>query len=196
MKNTADRLIGDIRACRLCEDDMEREPNPILQLSTGARVLIAGQAPGNKADVSGIPFDDPSGDRLRDWMRIDRDTFYDAQSVAIIPMGFCFPGYDKKGGDLPPLSRCAGQWRAKALAEVTDVRVTLLVGRYAQLWHLGSRCPPTLTETVRGWKNYARANIFPVPHPSWRNTGWLKRNPWFETDVLPEMRMCIQDALG
>ncbi len=195
MSNPTDELLKNIRKCRLCADDMQRTPNPIVQIGALSRVLVAGQAPGNKADINGVPFSDPSGDRLRDWMQIDHATFYNAGAVSIVPMGFCFPGYDKNGGDIPPLKRCALQWRAEVIAHLEAIEVTLLVGRHAQVWHLGDECLSTLTETVKNWKVYARRNIYVLPHPSWRNTAWLKRNPWFETDVLPEMRERIHAAL-
>lgn len=196
MENSTEELRKNIRECRLCADEMDREPNPIVQIDAGARVMIAGQAPGNRADLSGVPFDDPSGDRLRDWMQIDRATFYDASAVSIVPMGFCFPGNDKNGGDKPPFRRCSKQWRAEVMAHLEQVEVTLLVGRYAQVWHLGDDCLSTLTETVKSWTTYARYNVFTLPHPSWRNTAWLKRNPWFELEVLPTMRHRIHAALG
>ena len=175
---------------------MERAPNPIFQLSGSARVLVAGQAPGNLADTTGIPFNDPSGDRLRDWMGVPREEFYDPSRVAILPMGFCFPGYDAKGGDLPPMKRCAEVWRQRVMDQLAQVDVVLLVGGYAQRWHLGRRVEKTLTATVANWKSYTRDRMFTLPHPSWRNTAWLKRNPWFEADVLPELRRAIRSALS
>lgn len=149
--------------------------------------MIAGQAPGARVHQSGIPFDDPSGDRLRDWLGVDRDTFYDADRIAIVPMAFCFPGYDARGSDLPPPKVCAKTWRTELLAAMGQVELTLLVGQYAQAWHMGRARKGSLTETVRHWQDYG-PHLLPLPHPSWRNTGWLKRNPWFTQDVLPWLK--------
>lgn len=187
----------DASACRACADEFaathtRHEPRPVVWLSGKARVLIAGQAPGMRVHKSGVPFDDPSGDRLRDWMGVDRDLFYDRDKVAILPMAFCFPGYDAKGSDLPPPKRCADLWRDRALAAMPQVELTLLVGGYAQKWSLGKRVAKTLTQTVEQWRDYGPA-IIPLPHPSWRNTGWLKKNPWFEAEVLPTLRMRVAE---
>jgi uracil-DNA glycosylase family 4 len=195
MSHDLQSLIEEMRKCRLCEAEMERAPNPVFQLSPEARVLVAGQAPGNLADTTGTPFDDPSGDRLRDWMGVSREEFYDPSKIAILPMGLCFPGYDAKGGDLPPMKRCAEVWRQRVLDHLHEIDVVLLVGGYAQRWHLGRRTEKTLTATVANWKSYTSDRMFTLPHPSWRNTAWLKRNPWFETDVLPELRRAIRSAL-
>ena len=189
-------LIREIRHCRLCEADMQRAPNPVFQLSESAKVLVAGQAPGNLADVTGIPFNDPSGDRLRDWMGVTREEFYDASQIALLPMGLCFPGYDPKGGDLPPMKRCAEVWRQSVLDRLPRIEAVLLVGAYAQRWHLGDRAAKTLTETVANWKSFSSERIFTTPHPSWRNTAWLKRNPWFEAETLPELRRAVRSALS
>lgn len=183
-------LEAEIRACRACaqtfgDTHTAHDPRPVAWLSETARILVAGQAPGMRVHETGIPFNDRSGDRLRDWMGIDRETFYDRRRVAILPMAFCFPGYDAKGADLPPPKRCADLWRARALAAMPQIRLTLLVGSYAQKWTLGGKRP--LTETVRRWREYGDA-VTPLPHPSWRNTGWIRRNPWFESDVLPALR--------
>ncbi|MGI9203152.1 MAG: uracil-DNA glycosylase family protein [Woeseiaceae bacterium] len=185
-------LIEQVINCRLCADELPLGPRPILQIHTDARVLIAGQAPGSKVHETGIPFDDPSGDRLRDWMGIDRRTFYDPKKVAILPMGFCYPGRGKSG-DLPPLKRCADTWRLKLLTELKDIRLTLVIGQYAMRWHL-EEPKRNLTETVRGWRDYGN-NVFPLPHPSPRNNIWLKKNAWFEGDVLPHLRDRVQNAL-
>ena len=187
----------DASACRACADEFaathtRHEPRPVVWLSGKARVLIAGQAPGMRVHKSGVPFDDPSGDRLRDWMGVDRGLFYDRDKVAILPMAFCFPGYDAKGSDLPPPKRCADLWRDRALAAMPQVELTLLVGGYAQKWSLGKRIAKTLTQTVEQWRDYGPA-IIPLPHPSWRNTGWLKKNPWFEAEVLPTLRMRVAE---
>ena len=189
-------LEAKIRACTLCKADMERAPKPILSVSHTAKILIAGQAPGNLAMESGRPFTDPSGVRLRDWMGVDEETFYDADKIAIVPMGFCFPGYDKTGSDIPPMKRCAEVWRADLLAALPNIKVTLLVGGYAQKWHLGKSMARNLTETVRQWQTYSSEGVFTLPHPSWRNTGWIKKNPWFQTDTLPALKLAISSALS
>jgi uracil-DNA glycosylase len=166
-----------------------------VRVSPSACILIAGQAPGARVHASGLPFDDPSGDRLRDWMGVDRATFYDRGRIAVLPMAFCFPGYDAKGSDLPPPPVCAKTWRADVLAALPRVGLTLLVGQYAQRWHLGPRRGKSLTETVRNWHAYGPA-LLPVPHPSWRNTAWLKKNPWFAEEVLPWLRSQVAQLAG
>ncbi len=191
------QLCDDIRACRLCADRFAathtgHSPRPVAWFSPKARILIAGQAPGARVHESGKPFTDPSGDRLREWMGVDDAVFYDRSQVAILPMAFCFPGYNAKGSDLPPPPICAKTWRAPAMAELRDVQVTLLVGGYAQKWHLGGA--QGVTDRVLGWRDHA-PRVFPLPHPSWRNTGWLKKNPWFEADLLPVLRNAVQDAM-
>ena len=187
----------DLKSCRICSDRFRdthtsHEPKPVVWFRGGTRILIAGQAPGMRVYKSGIPFDDPSGDRLRDWMGIDRVAFYDRDRISIVPMAFCFPGYDEKGSDLPPPPICARTWHDKVLASLSDVRLTLLVGGYAHRRHLGVRTG--VTETVTGWRDHAPA-VFPLPHPSWRNNAWIKRNPWFETDLLPVLRARVQEVL-
>ncbi len=160
---------------------------------------MAGQAPGTKVHASGLPFDDRSGDRLRDWMGVARDEFYDPQKLAIVPMGFCFPGTDAKGSDLPPRRECAPAWRARLLALMPQVELVLVVGQYAQAWHLGSARKASVTDTVAAWRDHAAAGtrlaVFPLPHPSWRNTAWLKKNPWFEAELLPVLRAEIRRRL-
>lgn len=193
------RLVKEIRACRICKDDpvgvaLAHEPRPVLQVDCRARLAISGQAPGTRVHASGRPFTDPSGDRLRGWMGIGPETFYDAARVAIVPMGFCFPGLDGKGGDLPPRRECAPAWRARVFAQLPDVELVLLVGQYAQRWHLtsGDLRRTSLTETVRKWREILerdqRPRLLPLPHPSWRNNSWLKANPWFEAELLPVLR--------
>lgn len=185
-----------IAACRLCAPRFAatrtgHAPRPVVWFRTGARLLIASQAPGWRAHESGTPFLDPSGERLRAWMGVTEAEFYDRARVAIVPMGFCFPGYDAGGGDIPPPALCAATWRAEALAAVPDVRLTLLVGGTAQAWHLGRGA---VTERVRDWR--ARApHTFVLPHPSWRNTAWLKRNPWFEAEVVPALRARVREVM-
>ena len=185
-------LIAKASSCSACAEDFAatrtaHTPRPVVWLSDTARVLVAGQAPGMRVHVSGVPFDDRSGDRLRDWMGVGRDLFYNREKVAILPMAFCFPGYDAKGGDLPPPKRCAALWRDQALAAMPQVELTLLIGGYAQKWALGSQAARTLTETVARWRDFG-PSVIPLPHPSWRNTGWLKKNPWFDTEVVPTLR--------
>lgn len=187
-----DGLSAEIAACRICRDvplkPLPHEPRPVAVLSATARILIAGQAPGLRVHETGIPFNDASGDRLRQWLAVDREQFYDPAKFAILPMGFCFPGYDDKGSDLPPRRECAPQWRASALALMPQVKLTLAVGSYAQAWHLRGTAARSMTDTVRDWHQHLEAGVLPLPHPSWRNTGWLKKNPWFEADLLPELR--------
>lgn len=190
------QLEADIRACNLCKDDMVCAPRPVLTVSETASILIAGQAPGNLAMKSGRPFKDPSGARLRQWMGVDEETFYDARKIAIVPMGFCFPGYDKTGSDIAPMKRCAATWRADLMAALPMIKTTLLVGGYAQKWHLGDRMGRNLTETVRQWQTYAHEGLFTLPHPSWRNTAWIKKHPWFETETLPALKRALCLALS
>ena len=192
-------LTRAIGGCRLCADHFaatatRHAPRPVPWLSAEAPILLAGQAPGLKVHERGRPFDDASGDRLRAWMGVDRDTFYDRRRFAVLPMAFCFPGYDAKGSDLPPPPLCASTWRAEALAAMPGVRLVLLIGGHAQRWHLGARTGG-VTETVRAWRE-APAHLLPLPHPSWRNTGWLKRNPWFEEDLVPVLRSRVARLIG
>ena len=186
------RLQKEISACNLCANDLEHGVRPVVQIDPGAKILIAGQAPGLKVHTSGIPFDDASGDRLRDWMGIDRDTFYDAKRIAILPMGFCYPGKGKSG-DLPPRPVCAQTWRQRALTALPNIRLTLVIGLYAQAWHLDAPAK-NLTETVRRWKHYG-PGVMPLPHPSPRNNIWLKKNQWFEQEALPELKRRTRRAL-
>ena len=188
-------LLAEVRACRVCEAELPLGPRPVLRASASARIVIAGQAPGVRVHESGIPWNDPSGDRLRAWLALDRDTFYDQRRIAIIPQGFCYPGRDARGGDNPPRPECAPLWHGRIFALLPDLEFTLLVGRYAQAYHLGSRRRPTLTETVRAWRDYL-PRFLPLPHPSWRNTGWLARNAWFEAETVPALRELIHDLLS
>ncbi|KQT58579.1 uracil-DNA glycosylase [Methylobacterium sp. Leaf456] len=193
-----------LRACRICRDaprfgaPLPHEPRPVVQGSGSARLLIASQAPGNRAHRSGVPFSDPSGVRLRAWLGLSEAAFYDATKVAILPMGACFPGLDAKGGDRPPRRECAPAWRADLLAGLPQLDLILVIGQYAQAWHLG-RNPGGLTETVAGWRDVLAASmrprILPLPHPSWRNNGWLRKNPWFEAELLPVLRAEVASAL-
>ncbi len=190
-------MRDDLTACTLCKDRFEathtqHAPRPIVWFNPEARVLIAGQAPGMRVHQSGIPFDDPSGDRLREWLGVGRAQFYDRKMFAVIPMGFCFPGYNAKGSDLPPPAICAKTWRADALAMLDDVRVSVLIGGYAMKYHLPEFT--TVTAAVQSWRDHPKG-VFAVPHPSWRNTGWLKKNPWFVADVLPRLRAGVAGAM-
>jgi uracil-DNA glycosylase len=180
-------LLREIRACRICAAHLPLGPRPVLRVQPSARLLIIGQAPGTKVHASGIPWNDRSGDRLRDWLALDRDAFYDARRVAIMPMGFCYPGADANGGDRPPRPECAPLWHAQVLAGLPRIELTLLVGSYAQAYYLEKRRRATMTETVQAWRDYA-PDYLPLPHPSWRNTGWLKRNPWFAAELQPALR--------
>ncbi|MBW6419986.1 uracil-DNA glycosylase family protein [Rhizobium sp. XQZ8] len=205
-EDEVETLRQAIAACRICRDApakegdrLPHEPRPVAVLSTTARILIAGQAPGLRVHESGLPFNDASGNRLRDWMAVSREEFYDPQKFAIVPMGFCFPGYDDKGSDLPPRRECAPLWHHRTLAVMPQVELVLAVGQYAQAWHLGSRRKKAMTETAAAWREYYFANqgprVLPLPHPSWRNTGWLKKNPWFEADVLPVLRQHVDSLI-
>lgn len=201
-----DELVSALRACRICRDSPQRggplphEPRPIIQASAGARLCIASQAPGKRAHVAGVPFLDPSGVRLRDWLGIDEAAFYDASKVAIVPMAHCFPGYDAKGGDLPPRRECAPVWRERVFAGLPNLSLILTIGMYAQDWHLAGDARAGLTDTVSRWREILaqerRPRILPMPHPSWRNNGWLKKNPWFESELLPVLRAEVQAILG
>jgi uracil-DNA glycosylase len=186
-------LLTEIRACRHCAAHLPLEPRPMIRAATSARLLIISQAPGTRVHETGLSFNDRSGDRLRDWLGLDRDTFYDTSRIAIMGMGFCYPGGDAKGGDLPPRPECAPLWHPRLLPLMPQIGLTLLVGAYAQARYLGARS--SMTVTVAGWERYLPA-YFPLPHPSWRNTGWLKRNPWFETEALPELRLRVRRLIA
>ncbi len=166
----------------------------MIRASASARLAIASQAPGIRVHKTGLSFNDPSGDRLRDWLGVDRDTFYDERRIAIVPMAFCFPGYDAQGGDKPPRKECAAAWQAKLSETLPEFKLTLLVGSYAMAWHLGDRRKATMTETVKAWREYTPRYI-PLPHPSWRNNGWLRKNPWFEAELLPYLRKRVRAAI-
>ncbi len=199
MTDPASRLANDIGACALCAARFAATatahvPRPVAWFAPGARILVAGQAPGARVHASGRPFTDASGDRLRDWTGLAEEVFYDRSRIAIVPMAFCFPGYDAKGSDLPPPPLCAATWRARVMQALPEVRVTLAVGGAAMRWHIGGKEP--VAATVANWRDHAARGIWPLPHPSWRNTGWLKRNPWFAAELLPELRDAIRSTLG
>jgi len=188
-------LIAEIRACRACAHELPHEPRPVVYVRPTTRLLIVGQAPGRRVHESGLPFTDASGDRLRDWMGVDRATFYDDPRLGVAAMAFCYPGTSPKGGDFPPPKRCAELWRRRLLTELPKVELTLLVGLHAQVWALGEAAKPSMGETVARWRDYAPACL-PLPHPSWRNTAWLKRHPWFDEEVAPYLRRRVRDILS
>ena len=197
---SCDGLARRISGCRICIEKpdgapLPHAPRPVLQIHEQAKVLIAGQAPGTRVHASGRPFTDPSGDRLRDWMGVDEATFYDARKIAIVPMGFCFPGLDKNGGDIAPRRECAPAWRGKVMDVLGHIELVLVIGLYAQRWHLGGLRQKNLSETVRAWRGPLETLNPPVialPHPSWRNNAWIKKNPWFETELLPVVKREIK----
>lgn len=187
-------LLAQIRSCRLCEAHLPLGPRPVLRARSTARILIVGQAPGTRVHETGIPWNDRSGERLRQWLDLPAEAFYDERNIAIMPSGFCYPGVDPKGGDKPPRPECAPLWHPQVLPHLPARQLTLLVGLYAQRHYLGTRRRGTLTETVAHFADYL-PEFFPLPHPSWRATGWLRRNPWFEAEVLPVLRQWAQAAL-
>ena len=187
-------LLASIRACRLCENHLPLGPRPVLRASTTAPLLIVGQAPGTKVHATGIPWNDPSGDRLRQWLGLDREIFYDEARIAIVPMGFCYPGKGASG-DLPPRPECSAAWHPQLLPQLRKVRLRLLFGQYAQAYFLGARRKATLTDTCLAWHEYL-PDCLPLPHPSPRNIGWFRRNPWFEAEVVPQLRERVHALLG
>jgi uracil-DNA glycosylase len=203
------QLLAKIDACRICLDTprgrpLPHAPRPVLRASATARIAVCGQAPGTRVHASGIPFTDPSGDRLRSWMGVTADEFYDVSRIAIVPMGFCFPGLDAKGGDLPPRKECADAWHEQLFKLMPQIDLFVLVGMSAMRWHIPDRVLATLTETVAAWRALAapiatrthpHARVFPAPHPSWRNTGWLKKHPWFDADLLPDLKREVRRRL-
>lgn len=192
--DAARALTADIRACRACAGLMPLEPRPVVRLHPDARILVVGQAPGVRVRATGAPFSDASGDRLREWMGVGEGVFYDSTRIAVAPAGFCFPGHDAAGADLPPRPECAERWRSKVNAVLPRIRLTLLVGAAAQRIGLGE-ATRGMTETVADFARFLPDKL-PLPHPSWRNTGWLKRNSWFETDLIPALRQAVADALA
>ncbi len=185
-------LLTEVRACKSCDKHLPLGPRPVVQVSSKAQILIIGQAPGTKVHETGIPWNDPSGDRLREWMGIGKELFYNPEKIAIMPMGFCYPGRLEKGGDAPPRPECAPLWHDRLLGVLSNLKVTLLVGQYAQKYYLGRDKKKTLTETVKAWEEY-QPGYFVTPHPSWRSAMWLKKNPWFEDDVLPVLQNRVQE---
>lgn len=191
---TLGSLLAAVRRCRACEADLPLGPRPVLRAAATARILIAGQAPGLRVHTTGLPWDDPSGERLRGWMGMGKDVFYDESRIAIIPMGYCYPGRGN-GGDRPPRRECAELWLDRLLAKLPRIELTLLIGLHAQRHYLGNRCKSTLAETARAWRDYAPQYI-PLPHPSPRNTPWFQRNPWFQQELLPELRTRVAALLA
>lgn len=190
---TIKKLIHSISRCEICAPCLDHKPRPVVQISQTSRILIAGQAPGRKVHESGIPFDDASGDRLRDWMGISREDFYDADRIAILPMGFCYPGQGKSG-DLPPRPECAAHWRQQVMQFMPNIQLTLVIGTYAINWHISKRKKGSLTETIKAWKDYS-PQLIPLPHPSPRNNIWISKNQWFSQQVLPELRCRIKEFI-
>lgn len=188
-----ERVAREARACRLCEAALPHAPRPVFRIGRGARLMIVGQAPGRRVHETGIPWNDPSGDRLRAWLAMDREAFYDRAKIAILPAGLCYPG-TVDGSDLPPRPECAPLWHPRFSAALPNIRLTLLVGQYAQAHYLGAARKSSLSETVRAYREYL-PSYFPLPHPSWRNTAWITRNPWFETQLLPALRRAVAKAL-
>jgi len=192
MADAFQTLSQEIRACTHCLKDLPHGVRPVFRAHPDSKILVAGQAPGRRVHESGIPFDDPSGDRLRNWMGISKEVFYDEKRIAIVPMGFCYPGTGKSG-DLPPRPECADLWREKILGQLPNIELTLVIGKYAHDWHLG-KSKTTLTETVKNWQDFWPEKL-PLPHPSPRNNLWLKKNPWFERDVIPELQKRVNTML-
>lgn len=192
---TLPALLARVRQCDVCTQHLPLGPRPVVCAAPSARLLIIGQAPGTKVHETGIPFNDRSGERLRDWLGLNADAFYDVSNVAIMPTGFCYPGRDLKGGDMPPRPECAPLWHRPILSHLKNVELTLLVGMYAQKTVLGPKMHRTMTETIRAWQSFA-PDILPLPHPSWRTLNWARKNPWFEAEVLPVLKSRVQAVLA
>ena len=193
-EESLDEAMAAARACRICADQLPLGPRPVFRASPTARLLIVGQAPGTRVHETGIPWNDRSGDRLRDWMGLDNEAFYDETRIAILPAGFCYPGRYERGGDRPPRPECAPTWHRRLSAHMPDIELTLLAGQYAQALYLGRRRRHSLTATVAAWRDYL-PDFIPLPHPSWRNTAWLRKNPWFEAELLPVLRGAVGKQL-
>ncbi|MGV2988152.1 uracil-DNA glycosylase family protein [Vibrio sp. E150_011] len=191
--NLTESLLSDIKMCTTCSASLPLGPRPVVQMASESRILVAGQAPGKRVHETGVPFNDPSGDRLREWMGVSKETFYDPKQMAIVPMGFCYPGTGKSG-DLPPRPECALKWRDQVLASLPNIQLTLVIGQYAMAFHLPKQSN-TLTENVQRWEEYG-PHIIPLPHPSPRNNRWLKRNPWFEETVVPMLKKRVSQVLS
>ena len=189
-----DALLAEMRGCRVCAAELPLGPRPVLRAQASARLLLIGQAPGTKVHASGMPWTDASGDRLRGWLDLDAERFYDETRIAIVPMGFCYPGVLPRGGDRPPRPECAPLWHSRAIAALPEIALTVLIGQYAQARYLGERRRRTLTGTVAAWRDYL-PRFFAIPHPSWRTIGWQRRNPWFDAELLPELRRRVHALL-
>ena len=194
MNRKLNNLLKEVNDCRLCEEHLPLGPRPVVQASSQAKILIAGQAPGRKVHETGIPFNDPSGDRLRDWMGIDKTLFYNDSKIALVPMGFCYPGTGKSG-DLPPRPEYADAWREKLLSNLPNIELTLVLGQYSHKYHLGTLRKNNLTKTVKSWKEYWNRGLLPLPHPSPRNNMWLRNNTWFEKEILPALKPRVQKLI-
>lgn len=190
-----DSLLGEVRACRVCAADLPLGPRPVLRAGTTARLMLIGQAPGTKVHESGMPWTDASGERLREWLEIDEATFYDESRIAIVPMGFCYPGVLPRGGDKPPRPECAPLWHDRVMGALPETDLTILIGQYAQGYYLGAEKRRTLTETVAAWRDYLPRYV-PIPHPSWRTRAWQRKNPWFDAELLPALRERVHALLG
>lgn len=193
------RLAAELRACRLCAGEfaaLGHEPRPVARLSSRARICICAQAPGTRVHATGLSFNDRSGDRLRGWLGVDAEQFYDARRIAIVPMAFCFPGQDARGGDRPPPPACARQWRRRLFERMPQLELLLLIGLHAQRWHLGAEARDSLADNMAGWRGRLRRGRLPLPHPSWRNNGWLRAHPWFEAELLPALRRRVRRLLA
>jgi uracil-DNA glycosylase len=188
-------LLAEVRACRVCEASLPLGPRPVLQVASTARLLIVSQAPGRKVHQSGVPWDDASGARLREWMMLESSKFYDESRVAILPMGLCYPGASESGGDRPPRRECAGLWHDRLLGHLPDLQLTLLVGQHAQRHYLASRQKASMTETVKAFSDYG-PRVFPLPHPSWRSAIWMRKNPWFEQETIPELQRAVRNCMA
>ena len=198
------RLHKDILQCKICVEaglaiPLPHQPRPVVIMSSSAKIAICGQAPGTRVHASGIPFSDPSGDRLRDWLGVSSEEFYNPDNFAIVPMGFCFPGLDANGSDLPPRRECAPAWRLKVMDAMPQLELLLIIGMHAQAWHMGKDGMKSMSKRVGAWREYLDAQsepkLLPLPHPSWRNNSWLKKNPWFSNALLPELKEMIQFRL-
>ncbi|MBV9330726.1 MAG: uracil-DNA glycosylase family protein [Alphaproteobacteria bacterium] len=194
MADTLEHVLRQIRSCRVCAAELPNGVRPVLRASATAKLAIVSQAPGIRVHNTGLSFNDPSGVRLRDWLGVSSETFYDESRIAIIPMGFCFPGHDTAGGDRPPRKECAPLWHKRLFEVLPEFQLILLVGSFAITWHLGDRAKRSMSETVAAWREYA-PHYLPLPHPSWRNNAWLKKNPWFERELLPYLRKRVRSVL-
>ena len=204
MTASLDSLLAEIRACRFCAEapagkPLPHAPRPVLRVSRSSRLAVVGQAPGTRVHASGVPFSDPSGERLRDWMGVSAEEFYDVRRIAIVPMGFCYPGQDAAGADLPPRRECAPRWRPRLFQHLDGIELMLLVGGYAHRWHIGAEATLGVTATVARWREILersqRPRCLPLPHPSWRNNAWIKKHPWFEAELVPRLRAEVRALL-